>query len=139
MVDIQQQRAAVQSCCLAYEAEQSCNKAHLLHGPYTCILCQIAGIGWSTNEAGDGQCAGAETPTTLRMQLQVQIGSMAAALDHDDGSQIVHSGMQNLQSKVKLYPETKEMVFSVEGVGVVAPNGSLLETGAPHKRGEVVL
>ncbi|KAK9864527.1 hypothetical protein WJX84_002714 [Apatococcus fuscideae] len=78
---------------------------------------------------------GAETPTTLRMQLQVQIGSMAAALDHDDGSQIVHSGMQNLQSTVKLYPETKEIFFSVEGVGVVAPNGSLLETGAPHRRG----
>ena len=87
-------------------------------------------------EADDGPCAGAETPTTLRMQLQVQIGSMAAALDHDDGSQIVHSGMQNLQSKVNLYPETKEIFFSVEGVGVVAPNGSLLETGAPHKRGE---
>lgn len=73
------------------------------------------------------------------MQLQVQIGSMAAALDQDDGSQIVHSGMQNLQSIVKLYPETKEMVFSVERVGVVAPNGSLLETGSPHTRGELIV
>ncbi len=69
------------------------------------------------------------------MQISVEIGSMAAVLDHDDGSQIVHSGMQTLQSTVKLYPETKEISFSVEGVGVVTPHGTLLDTGRPRARG----
>ncbi len=78
-------------------------------------------------------CAGSETPYTLRMQVQVQIGSMAAVLDQDDGSQIVHSGMQNLQTTVKLYPETKVVSFSVEGVGVVTPQGTLLETGGSRQ------
>ncbi|KAK9858457.1 hypothetical protein WJX84_002370 [Apatococcus fuscideae] len=76
---------------------------------------------------------GSETPYTLRMQVQVQIGSMAAVLDQDDGSQIVHSGMQNLQTTVKLYPETKVVSFSVEGVGVVTPQGTLLETGGSRQ------
>lgn len=75
--------------------------------------------------------AAAETPFSLRMKVNLQIGSASVVLDAKQGVQVIRSGMEGLHTSLFVFPKTRRLDLSVVSMGVVSPEGHFIRVGAP--------
>ncbi|KAK9908805.1 hypothetical protein WJX75_003140 [Coccomyxa subellipsoidea] len=82
------------------------------------------------SEQEDALVSETETPWSLRMQVRLRVTSASLVLDGADNSQVMRAGMEGLSSTTKLYPQTMHLDIEVAAMGVIAPEGNLVRTGA---------
>ena len=69
------------------------------------------------------------------MEIRLKIGSGNMALEGDEKIKIARAGMQGLSLTAQKYPETLGVQLSLDGVGLVSPEGTIASSGQelePH-------
>ncbi|KAK9819963.1 hypothetical protein WJX72_004515 [[Myrmecia] bisecta] len=77
----------------------------------------------------------AQSPNSLQLNVTLHVGSGAAVLDGAPGApSVVRGGLEGISCTLKKYPVSTAVQLAVQAVGIVAPEGTLLRTGADLRR-----
>ena len=73
--------------------------------------------------------AGGEGPNSVLMEVRLKIGQGNMVLAGEEKLKIVRAGMQSLSLTAHKYPETLGVSLSLDGVGLLSPEGTIARAG----------
>ena len=74
--------------------------------------------------------AAAHSPHSLQLEVRLKVSSGSFILRDEQEVKAVRSGLQGLWLTSQKYPETLAMTLSLDGVGLVSPEGTIVRAGA---------
>lgn len=72
---------------------------------------------------------GGEGPNSLQMEVRLKVGSGNTVLEDEEKLQITRAGLQGLSLTAHKYPETFAVSLSLDGVGLLSPEGIIVRAG----------
>ena len=73
--------------------------------------------------------AGGEGPNSVLIEVRLKIGQGNMVLEGEEKLKIVRAGMQSLTLIAHKYPETLGVSLSLDGVGLLSPEGTIARAG----------
>ena len=133
---------AMECCCrLKHLSLRACsyrdlqpNPPHLLKLCASKILLLEKTCSWNVQSCC---CPGKEGPNSLQMEVRLKIGSGNMVLEGDQRLKIARAGMQGLTLTAHKYPVTLGVSLTLDGVGLLSPEGTIARAGQELQQEEV--
>lgn len=127
------------------EQEAAVKQGLLLAAELFCQVFLVLSIcGWARqvliarSASSDTRVVAASTsPHSLQMELRLKVGSSSFVLKDDQGLKAARAGMEGLWLTAQKYPETLAVGVSLDGVGLVSPEGTIARAGVELHVAEV--